>query len=277
VTSTAAGPRVSVLGCPLDAVTMDEAVERCEQAIASGRYLQHMSVNAAKLVAAEDDPQLRDEVAGAGLITADGQSVVWAAALLGAPLPERVAGIDLMARLLAAAEANGHRVYILGARREVLDAALHRISELHPRLAPAGSHDGYFDESEVGRVCDEIRAVRPDILFVAMSSPRKERFLAEHGPGLGVPFAMGVGGSVDVIAGVTRRAPPLLRRLGLEWAYRLAQEPQRLAGRYLRTNGRFIWMVLRGVVSRRGSGDVSVTPGEAPAADGKTGQSGRSG
>lgn len=255
-----------MLDCPIDAVTMDEAVDRCERAIATGGYLQHMSVNAAKLVAAADDRRLREEVVDADLITADGQSVVWAAALLGVRLPERVSGIDLMLRLLEAADANRYRVYVLGARREVLDAALARIRELYPGLVLAGAHDGYFEESRVDGVCDAIRAAQPDLLFVAMSSPRKERFLAAHGRASGASVAMGVGGSVDVIAGVTRRAPRILQRLGLEWAFRLAQEPRRLAGRYLRTNGRFIWMVLRARVTRRGSAVVSPVPDASSAA-----------
>jgi N-acetylglucosaminyldiphosphoundecaprenol N-acetyl-beta-D-mannosaminyltransferase len=258
-----AGARLRLLGYPIDAVGMDEAVARCEAAIASRAYLQQVSVNAAKFVAMSKDAALREMVAESGLITADGQSVVWAARLLRVRLPERVAGIDLMARLLEAADRSGHRVYVLGARREVLATALERLRALHPALEIAGARDGYYDDTEVAQVCAEIRAARPDILFVAMSSPRKEHFLGEHGESLGVPFAMGVGGSIDVIAGVTRRAPRALQRLGLEWAYRLGQEPRRLASRYLRTNTRFVWMVLRALpraLTRRASGDDAAAP-----------------
>ena len=266
--------RLDVLGCPLDVVTMDEAVDRCEEAISSRRYLQHMSVNAAKLVALRDDPEMRRMIASCDLITADGQSVVWAVRMLGAKLPERVAGIDLMTRLLAAAEANGYGVYVLGARREVLDTALARLRERYPRLRLAGSRDGYYAEDEAAAVSEEIRGSGADILFVAMSSPRKEYFLGERGASLGVPFTMGVGGSIDVIAGLTRRAPPLLQRTGLEWAYRLAQEPRRLARRYLTTNARFAAMVLRALVTRRGSAAVCPPPGEPSAATRRTEPSG---
>lgn len=258
------GSRLRLLDCPIDAVDMDEAVARCERAIASRRYLQQVSVNAAKLVSMSEDSELRAMVLDSDLITADGQSVVWAARLLGTPLPERVAGIDLMGRMLAAADREGYRVYVLGARREVLDVALERLQGQHPSLTIAGSRDGYYDDSEVGEVCADIRAARPDVLFIAMSSPRKEHFLADHGESLGVPFAMGVGGSIDVIAGLTRRAPRILQRLGLEWAYRLAQEPRRLASRYFRTNARFAWMVLRALLTRRGSaGDAEAPSGPA--------------
>jgi N-acetylglucosaminyldiphosphoundecaprenol N-acetyl-beta-D-mannosaminyltransferase len=262
--------RLEVLSCPLDPVDMDQAVARCEEAIAARRYLQHMSVNAAKLVALRDDPDMRRMVASCGLITADGQSVVWAARLLGARLPERVAGIDLMTRLLEAADAKGYRVYVLGARREVLDTALERLRERHPRLNLVGARDGYYAEEEAAEVCEEIRASGADILFVAMSSPRKEYFLGERGASLGVPFTMGVGGSIDVVAGLTRRAPRPLQRAGLEWAYRLAQEPRRLARRYVTTNARFAWMVLRALVTRRGSAVVCPAPAEPSAAAART-------
>lgn len=262
----ARGARAQLLGCPLDVVDMEEAVERCETAIAAGKYLQQASVNAAKIVSMSEDRALREMIAESDLVTADGQSVVWAGRLLGLPLPERVAGIDLMQRLLAAAAREGHRVYVLGARRDVLETALERLRARYPDLTIAGARDGYYDDAEVDAVCEEIRAARADLLFVAMSSPRKEHFLGAHGPSLGVGFAMGVGGSVDVIAGVTRRAPHLLQRLGLEWAYRLAQEPRRLAGRYLRTNLRFVWMVLRArLTPQRGSEGGGAGPG-GPAA-----------
>jgi N-acetylglucosaminyldiphosphoundecaprenol N-acetyl-beta-D-mannosaminyltransferase len=254
--------RLEVLGCPLDVITMDQAAAHCEEAIASRSYLQHMSVNAAKLIALGDDPEMHRMIASCGLITADGQSVVWAARLLGARLPERVAGIDLMTRLLEAADAKGYSVYILGARREVLDTALERLRERYPRLTVAGARDGYYADDEAAGVCDEIRASGADILFVAMSSPRKEYFLGERGAALGVPFAMGVGGSIDVVAGITRRAPRILQKAGLEWAYRLAQEPRRLARRYVVTNARFAWMVLRALVTRRGSAVACPAPGE---------------
>jgi N-acetylglucosaminyldiphosphoundecaprenol N-acetyl-beta-D-mannosaminyltransferase len=278
VSAPAASPaRVEILDCPVDAVTMDEAVARCERAIRRGDYMQHMSVNAVKFVAMDGDPTMRKLVRDCELITADGQSVVWAARLLGARLPERVAGIDLMTRLLEAADAKGYRVFVLGARRNVLDTALARLRERYPNLKIAGSRDGYFADREAQEVCAEIRASRADILFVAMSSPRKEYFLGQGGEALGVSFAMGVGGAIDVIAGVARRAPRRLQRAGLEWAYRLLQEPRRLAGRYARVNSRFAWIVLRALITRRGSAAVCPEPGGPPAAEARTAPSDRSG
>jgi N-acetylglucosaminyldiphosphoundecaprenol N-acetyl-beta-D-mannosaminyltransferase len=250
----AAGRRVHLLGSPLDVVNMDEAVARCRAAIDSRGYLQHMSVNAAKLVAMRRDEELRHSVEACDLVTADGQSVVWAAGLLGTRLPERVAGIDLMERMLAEANEHGYRVYFLGARPEVLTTAIEKLRARFPRLVVAGSQHGYFKDEETDEIAEAIRRAEADILFVAMSSPRKEHFLGRLGRDLGASFTMGVGGSVDVAAGIAKRAPRILQRAGLEWLYRMAQEPRRLGKRYLVTNAKFVAMVLRARLTRRGSG-----------------------
>jgi N-acetylglucosaminyldiphosphoundecaprenol N-acetyl-beta-D-mannosaminyltransferase len=185
------------------------------------------------------------------LITADGQSVVWASRLLGDPLPCRVAGIDLMHRLIDLAEERRYRVFVLGARQEVLDTAIARLRHQHPGLIVAGYRHGYFGEDEGGAIAEEVAHAEPDILFVAMSSPRKEYWLARHGGELGVPLVMGVGGAIDVVANVTRRAPVLLQRLGLEWLFRLLQEPRRMYRRYLVTNARFLLQLARELAQAR--------------------------
>jgi N-acetylglucosaminyldiphosphoundecaprenol N-acetyl-beta-D-mannosaminyltransferase len=123
--------------------------------------------------------------------------------------------------------------------------AVERLRERHPRLVIAGYHDGYFSDEEEPFVAAEIRAARSDLLFVAMPTPRKEYFIGRWGPELGIAFSMGVGGAIDVVAGVTRRAPRLLQRMGLEWAFRLAQEPRRLLRRYVVTNSEFVALTLR--------------------------------
>jgi N-acetylglucosaminyldiphosphoundecaprenol N-acetyl-beta-D-mannosaminyltransferase len=242
--------RVSVLGCPIDALDMAGTVERCDELIRSGGYAQHVAINVAKLVAIGDDAELRAIVEDCALISADGQGVVWAAKLLHQPLPERVAGIDLMGELLSLAERRGYRVYILGARAEVLDRAIQVISERHPDIVFAGWRNGYFSADEEETVCREIRDSEADLLFVAMSTPQKEFFLARRGPDLGVPFVMGVGGAIDVVAGITKRAPEAWQRAGMEWLYRLVQEPRRMWRRYAVTNTRFAWLLLRALISR---------------------------
>jgi len=230
---------------------MDATVERIDRVIASRGFAQHAAVNAAKLVAMREDAQLARIVRDCELISADGQSVVWASRVLNDPLPTRVAGIDLMQELLALAERRRYRVFILGARDDVLARAIGRIRERHPELLVAGARDGYFSEEDAAAVADEVAAHRPDIVFVAMPSPRKEYWLGRYGRRLGAPFIMGVGGSVDVLAGEVRRAPAGVQRLGLEWLFRLAQEPRRLFRRYLSTNTRFVIYVARETARRR--------------------------
>ena len=243
-------PRADILGCPLDRVDLSGAVEVCRDSINRSSYVQHMAINAAKLVALQDDAALASVIRDCGLITADGQAVVWASRVLGDPLPTRVAGIDLMLELMRASADNGYRVFILGARAEVLETACGRLTSRFPTLQIAGTHHGYFGPAEEDDIAATIRAADPDILFVAMGSPRKELFLGRYGRGLGVPFVMGVGGSVDVIAGKTRRAPRVMQQAGLEWLFRLIQEPRRLLRRYATTNTRFLLLVGREAMRR---------------------------
>jgi N-acetylglucosaminyldiphosphoundecaprenol N-acetyl-beta-D-mannosaminyltransferase len=243
--------RAAVLGCDIDRLDMDETVRRCAEIIESGGPVQHVSVNVAKVVSLRDDPRLREIVESCELVSVDGQPLVWASRLLGDPLPERVAGIDLMFRLLGLAQARGYRVFILGAKEDVLATAVTRLEEQYPSLVVAGSHHGYFSDADSPEICALVRAAEPHILLVAMSSPRKEYWLADHAAELAVPFSMGVGGSIDVVAGLTKRAPRWMQRTGLEWFYRFAQEPRRLGPRYLRTNLRFAGLLARELASGR--------------------------
>jgi N-acetylglucosaminyldiphosphoundecaprenol N-acetyl-beta-D-mannosaminyltransferase len=235
--------RSVVFGCAIDRLDMDATIERCDQYVRAGGFAQHMAINSAKLVSMQRDDTMRKITARCDLVTADGQAVVWAARVLGDPLPTRVAGIDLMERLMELAEKRDYGVYILGAKEEVLETAVAKLQRRYPRLRIVGYRDGYFSEDEDAAVAEAIRATQPDMLFVAMSSPRKEYFLGEHGPSLGVPFAMGVGGAIDVVAGMTRRAPVWMQKAGLEWFYRLVQEPRRMIPRYVPTNTRFVLLL----------------------------------
>jgi N-acetylglucosaminyldiphosphoundecaprenol N-acetyl-beta-D-mannosaminyltransferase len=247
--------RVEVLGVPIDALDMRTTVARCLELVESGTPSRHVSVNAAKLASSSRDENLAGFIRGSDVISADGQSVVWAARLLGRPVPERVAGIDLMHELIEAAQRRGLSVYLLGARPEVLGRAVARLRELYPRLRLAGWRDGYFSPEEEESVVEGIRAARPDLLFVAMSSPLKEAWLDRNLDRSRVRFAMGVGGALDVLAGERSRAPAWMQRAGLEWLHRMGQEPGRMWRRYLLGNVRFAWLVLRerlGVT--RGSG-----------------------
>jgi N-acetylglucosaminyldiphosphoundecaprenol N-acetyl-beta-D-mannosaminyltransferase len=237
-------PTRHLFGVPIAAVTLAEVVALVDEAIAWGRRLHIGVVNAAKLVNMRRDPELARDVASSDLVLADGMAVVWASRILGAPLPERTAGIDLMFAILESANRHAYRVYCLGATREVLDRTVAAFRRDYPRAQIVGAQDGYFSADDEGRVAAAISAAQPDILFVGMSSPRKEAFLARWSSQLGVPICHGVGGSFDVAAGMVQRAPQLWQRAGLEWLYRVKQEPRRLWRRYLVTNTLFVEMVV---------------------------------
>lgn len=242
LTGLSEGPPL-LFGVPIEPLTMDGTVARCRAMIEAGIPVHHVSLNASKTVLMQDCPRLFAIVRDAGLVSADGQSVVWAARALGVRLPERVAGIDLMGRLLALAEVEGWPVFFLGAAQPVLSTFEQVVRTRLPRLRIAGSHHGYFDDD--GRVAEAIARSGARLLFVAMPSPRKEYFLADRMSSLGPVFAMGVGGSFDVWAGLIRRAPRWVQRAGLEWLYRLLQEPGRMWRRYLVGNLRFAGLVVR--------------------------------
>jgi N-acetylglucosaminyldiphosphoundecaprenol N-acetyl-beta-D-mannosaminyltransferase len=233
-----------LFGLPIDPITLAEAIERCDSAIREHRPLVVGVVNAAKIVNLRSDAKLRDSLLECDMILPDGQSVVWASRLIGRPLPERVAGIDLFQGLLELANRQHYSVYLLGAKPEVVAAVVDSIRTQYPGALIAGSRDGYFADAEGGEIAKTIATAKPDMLFLGMVSPKKEIFLGQYGHELGVPVLHGVGGSFDVIAGVTQRAPESWQRLGLEWAFRLKQEPRRLWRRYLRTNSRFILQVV---------------------------------
>ncbi|WP_369190956.1 WecB/TagA/CpsF family glycosyltransferase [Streptomyces sp. R08] len=240
--------RQTLFGVELDPLTMDETVQRCLEAVRDGRQLEIGVVNAAKLVNMRRDQRLADAVAGCDLVLADGQAVVWAGRILRAPLPERVAGIDLFLRLLAEAESTGIPVYFLGAKQEVLDQMLLKVADRFPGLKVAGSRNGYFDDSEQESIADAIARSGAHLLFLGMTSPKKEIFTAAHGARTGARVVHGVGGSFDILAGVTKRAPKSWQRWGVEWLYRALQEPRRLGRRYLTTNASFLLMTARELV-----------------------------
>jgi N-acetylglucosaminyldiphosphoundecaprenol N-acetyl-beta-D-mannosaminyltransferase len=243
-------PSIELLGHRVDRLDLEQTAIRCRDAVLARRRSHHVSLNAAKVILARDDPRLKGILDAAPLVNADGQSIVWASRLLGTPLPERVAGIDLMFRLLAIAEEEGFGVYFLGARPEVLETAIDRLRAQYPRLVIAGRHHGYFEAAETGSVCAAINESRADMLFVAMSSPKKEYWVEDAGPLLVVPLIVGVGGSLDVVAGKVARAPGWMQSAGLEWFFRFLQEPRRMWRRYTVTNARFIALVARALVNR---------------------------
>lgn len=228
--------RTEYLGTPIDLLTFDQTVTRAVEAMRRREPTQHVAMNVAKLVKMRRDPELRRDVIASDIIGIDGMGIVWGARALGLPAAERVAGIDLMERLLAVCADEGFRPYFLGARQAVLERAIEEAARRWPGLALAGCRNGYFGPKDELDVVNAIRESRADCLFIGMPTPRKERFLHEYREVLGVPFIMGVGGSFDVLAGHVERAPAAIRQAGLEWLYRVYQEPRRMWWRYATTN-----------------------------------------
>lgn len=244
--------RTIFIDAPMDVLTKAETVSLALDAIRSDCKVTHCALNVAKLVRMRSNATLRDDVCAADIVGIDGMGIVWGARLAGIPVPERVPGIDLMSSLLEECARHGYRPYFLGATPEVVQRAAAAARRSYPALEFAGLRDGYFTSGEEASVLQAINESRADCLFVGMPTPRKERFLAAHRQAIDVPFVMGVGGSFDVLAGKVSRAPAWVQRSGLEWAFRVAQEPRRMIGRYVSTNAMFLVLMLRELASLPG-------------------------
>ncbi len=242
--------RIQMMGCAVDNLDMEESLAVVEGFIRSGRPHQHVVVNVDKIVKASRDPGLRRIINDCDLINADGMPVVWASRLLGKPLKERVTGVDLFEALMARAAQKGWRVFLLGAREEVVSGVARLYPARYPGLTIAGYRNGYWSKAEEEEVVAQISAARPDILFVAISSPTKEAFLARYQAAMKVPFAMGVGGTFDVAVGHVKRAPVWMQQAGLEWFYRFLQEPRRMFRRYFIEDMAFVALFAREWVRR---------------------------
>lgn len=236
--------RINILNTTIDNLSMQETLEMINSVIVQKKKLHHVVVNAGKVVAMQKDSRLRESVNSSDLINADGQAVVWASRILGQPLKERVAGIDLMSNLVELAHLRGFKIFFLGAKEEVVKKVTNIYSEKYSQDIIAGYRNGYFEKNEESLIAEQISKSGANILFVAISSPTKENFLYENKKLLhNVNFIMGVGGSFDVVAGLVKRAPLWMQRIGLEWFYRFWQEPKRMWKRYLVGNFKFILLV----------------------------------
>lgn len=237
--------RSRVLGVPIDRLDMRGTIAELRRHMDLGGHHHHVGVNASKLVMSEGDPELSRILKEACVVSADGMSVVWASRALRQALPERVTGIDLMTRLLDEASEEGWRIFLLGARQEVVDRLATRLTQAYPQLEVAGTHHGYWDSKAEDEVVRKISGSNTDVLFIALPSPQKEYFVDRNRDDLNVRLSVGVGGSFDVLCGDISRAPQWMQRHGLEWAHRLAKEPRRLWRRYLIGNTQFMGRVLR--------------------------------
>lgn len=242
--------RTELFGVTVDALTMEESVDRAAELIERGVPVHHVCLNAAKVVRMQDDPALRRIIEESEMVHVDGAPVCWAAGLVGVSIPERVAGVDFMEALLERAATAGWRVYFLGATEEVVQRAVQVERLRHKGLRVVGYRNGFWSSEEEDAVVADVAATAPDIVLLALPTPKKELFASQHLEALNARFVMGVGGSFDVVAGVTRRAPRWMQRAGLEWFFRFAQEPRRMWKRYLVGNSRFIALVARELAGR---------------------------
>ena len=241
-----------VLSIPIDAISMQETLQKVESAITSKKQIHHTVVNAGKIVLMQTDKKLEKSVLDADIINADGEAVVWAANFLGQRLPERVPGIDLMEELVKRSFEKGYKCFFLGATEEVVTKLVNIYKAQYSEDIIAGYRNGYFEKEDEEQIAIQIAESGADILFVAITSPKKEIFLTTYKKQLqNVNLIMGVGGSFDVISGKVKRAPLWMQDVGLEWFYRFLQEPRRMWKRYLVGNSKFIWLVFKAYLKNK--------------------------
>ena len=251
--SVALMQRVRILNGRFDPLNLPQTVDAVFRLLSTGQRGWLCTVNVAILMMMRANVRLQNFVDRAALVVADGQPLIWCAPWLGQYLPERVTGVDLLVALCERASRESKRVYLLGATEDIVAKVAKRLRARYANLHVEYG-DGYFSNDEASARADHIRASEVDILFVGMGVPRQEYFLEEQWHRLGVCMAIGVGGSFDVLAGLRVRAPDWMQRSGMEWFFRLIQEPRRLLKRYLVTNLQFVWLVTCALLKRdRGS------------------------
>jgi exopolysaccharide biosynthesis WecB/TagA/CpsF family protein len=238
-------PIEQLFGLPFTSGTMDDVRNHLLHEMASGEHRLVITANTDHLVRLRRHPELIDTYEDADLVLADGMPVVWGSRLVGAPLPERVTGVDLMHALCGELAPGSGGIYLLGSTDDVLAGAAAHVGERYPSVRLAGTHHGFFEDDDEPEIVEEINRSRAEVLFVGMGSPRQERWACAHLPSLEPRLIVCVGGSLEVLAGVRSRAPRWMQRSGLEWSYRLVQEPGRLWKRYLVEDAAFVPIVAR--------------------------------
>ena len=218
--------RTDILGVGFDDLTLDEAAEAGAALVEGGGFHYAVTPNPEFLLTARHDEPFRQALLGADLVLADGVGVTYAAKILGRPLKGRVPGIEFAQRLLAWMAAHGKRLFLLGAKPGVAELAAANLKAAYPGLIVCGTHDGYFQED--GPVVKAIQESAADVVFVCLGAPKQELWMVRNGPAAGARLMVGLGGSLDVFAGVVERAPEGFQKLGLEWLYRLMKEPRRI-------------------------------------------------
>ncbi|MGN0409234.1 MAG: WecB/TagA/CpsF family glycosyltransferase [Lachnospiraceae bacterium] len=232
--------RYPIMNTFVNAVSMDESIDYVERIIKERIPTQHVVINALKINLMEADPKLAEIVNACPLINADGASVVWAAKRLGIPLKERVTGCDMFQNLVRVAAEKGYKIFLFGAKEEVVTKVKSIYEKQYPGIQIVGYRNGYFTEKDEPEIVKQMHDSGADMMFVAFSSPKKEYWVNKYLNEIGIPFVMGVGGSFDIVAGVTERAPKWFQEHDLEWFYRFIQEPKRMWKRYIIGNTKFV-------------------------------------
>ncbi|MDD6561830.1 MAG: WecB/TagA/CpsF family glycosyltransferase [Veillonellaceae bacterium] len=224
--------QAEILGVNVNSLTMVQAVEKVQQFIDERENALIATANAEMLMRATQDEELKHILNSADLVVPDGAGTVWAANYLGVEMPERVAGYDLAQELMREAPSRGDRIYFFGSAPGVAESAREKAMELYPGIKIVGTRNGFFSEADEPEIIAEIKAARPDILLAALGVPKQEKWLYKYRQALQVPVAIGVGGTLDVMAGVMQRAPLWMQKAKLEWLFRGLKQPSR-AGRLL--------------------------------------------
>lgn len=242
--------RYQIFNTYVNALTFKETINEIEEIIKKGEPTQHVVINASKINLMHEDAQLTRIINSCPLINADGVSIVWAGKKLGVPVKERVTGIDLFLKLVELANDKGYKLYLFGAKEEVVTKVKSIFENQYPNINIVGYRNGYFKENNEKDIVKDICDSKADIVFVAFSSPKKEYWINKYLNDMNVPFVMGVGGSFDVVAGVTDRAPEWMQNHGLEWFYRFIQEPRRMFRRYIIGNLKFVNLTYKTKIER---------------------------
>ena len=224
--------KIDILGVAVDSITMEEAVDRIETYMDERTGVLIATANAEMILRATHDPDLMQILNQAALVVPDGAGTVWAAHHLGEEMPERVAGYDLAQRLMKDAPAQNRRIFFFGSAPGVAEQATAKAERLYPGIEIVGTRNGFFSGSDVPAIVEQIRSAKPDLLLVALGVPKQEKWLQKHLSELEVPVSIGVGGTLDVMAGVMKRAPRWMQKAKLEWLFRGMMQPKR-AGRLM--------------------------------------------
>ncbi len=236
---------IEFFGYKIHNLTMQETVTKIDNYIIKKKCAQHVVINVAKIVNSNNDRLLKNSIKTADIVNIDGAGIIYGMKLLGLHPKERVTGIDLMMELIKLSEIKRYSVYFLGSTTHTLEKLLINIKIKFPSLIIAGNRNGYWDTIEEEKlIVKEIAKTKPNILFVGISSPKKEYFISKNKNYLNSNLIMGVGGSFDIYANITKRAPLFFQNYGMEWIYRIYQEPARMWKRYLITNTKYFFMLI---------------------------------